>query len=121
MDKSILLVTSETERATGKDLVAFHRSMRIVLNEPVMAHTGIKAGYYANIGSVDKVYREIEIVFTVSKENPHNRRVTDPAFSKGSRYLAVRSTQLFWEHDLCLFGAFEYRWDPIWKVMTIKY
>ena len=121
MDKNILLVTSETERATGKDLIAFHKSLRIVLNEQVINHTGIRAGYYADIGFVDKTNREIEIVFTVSKEKTHNRRVTDPAFSKSSRYLAVRSTQLFWEHNLCLFGAFEYKWDPAWKVMTIKY
>lgn len=121
MDKNILLVTSEESRATGKDLVSFHKSFRLVFNAEVLAHTGIKKDWWANIGFVDKVNREIEITFTVSKENPHNRKVGDPLFSKMSEYLAIRTTQLIWEFELCPFGAFEYSWDPAWKVMTIKF
>lgn len=121
MDKNILLVTSEESRATGKDLVSFHKSFRLVFNAEVLAHTGIKKDWWANIGFVDKVNREIEITFTVSKENPHNRKVGDPLFSKVSEYLAIRTTQLIWEFELCPFGAFEYSWDPAWKVMTIHF
>lgn len=121
MDKNILLVTSDEPRATGKDLVSFHKSFRLVFNAEVLAHTGIKKGWWANIGFVDKVNREIEITFTVSKENPHNRKVGDPLFSKISEYLSICTTQLIWEYELCPFGAFEYSWDPAWKVMIIKF
>ena len=102
-------------------MVSFHKSFRLVFNSDVIAHTGIQKDWWANIGFVDKKERQIEIVFTVSKENPHNRKVGDPLFSKVSEYLAIRTTQLIWEYELCPFGAFEYSWDPVGKVMTIYF
>ena len=121
MDKNILLVTSNEPRATGKDLVSFHKSFRLVLNAEVIAHTGIKKGWWADILSVDKKKRTVEIVFNEEKENPYNRKVGDPLFSKVSEYLAIRTTQLIWEYELCPFGAFEYDWNQEHKIMTIKF
>lgn len=121
MDKNILLVTSEESRATGKDLVSFHKSFRLVFNAEVLATTGIKKDWWADILSVDKNSREIEIAFYKNKEDSHNRKVGDPLFSKVSEYLAIRTTQLIWEFELCPFGAFEYTWDPVCKVMTIHF
>ena len=121
MDRNILLVNSDEPRATGKDMVSFHRSFRLVFNAEVIAHTGLKKGWWANIRFVDKAARQIEIVFTVSKENPHNRKVGDPLFSKVSEYLSVGTSQLIWEYELCPFGAFSYSWDPVGKIMTIHF
>ena len=121
MDRNILLVQSEEKKALKKDLVSFHKSFRLVFNAEVISRTGIQKGWWANIGFVDKVNREIKITFTVSKENSHNRKVGDPLFSKVCEYLAVGTSQLIWEYELCPFGAFEYTWDPEWKVMTIKF
>lgn len=108
MDKNILFVTSNEPRATGKDLVSFHRSFRLVFNAEVLATTGIKKDWWADIRSVDKKKRTIEIQFYTDKENSHCRKVGDPLFSKVSEYLAIRSTQLIWEYEICPFGAFEY-------------
>lgn len=121
MDKHILFVTSEEKKALKKDMVSFHKSFRLVFNSDVIAHTGIKKDWWANIGSVDKVNRKIEITFTESKENSHNRKVGDPLFSKVCEYLAIRTTQLIWEYELCPFGAFEYSWDSMYKVMIIHF
>lgn len=121
MDKNILFVTSNEPRATGKDLVSFHKSFRLVFNAEVIAHTGIKKGWWADIDSVDRANREIKITFAADKKNPHNRKVGDPLFSKVCEYLAVGTSQLIWEYELCPLGAFEYSWNPIWKVMTIKF
>lgn len=121
MDKNILFVISDEARATGKDLVAFHRSFKLVFNAEVIAHTGIKKTWWANISSVDKDKRRIEISFSVERENAHYRKVGDPLFSKVSEYLSVRSTQLLWEFEICPFGAFKYDWDYQHRIMTIKF
>lgn len=121
MDKHILFVISDEPRATGKDLVSFHRSFRLVFNAEVLAHTGIKKSWWADIRLVDREKRSIEIQFTEDKENPHNRKIGDPLFSKVSEYLAIRSTQLLWEWELCPFGAFEYTWDYDNRIMYIKF
>lgn len=121
MDKNILLVKSEESRATGKDLVSFHKSFRLVFNAEVLATTGIKKDWWADILSVDKKERQIVIEFTDNKEKPHNRKVGDPLFSKVSEYLAIRTTQLIWEFELCPFGAFKYSWDSLYKVMVIHF
>ena len=121
MDKNILFVMSDEPRATGKDLVSFHKSFRLVFNAEVLARTGIHKDWWADIRFVDKRERTIEIQFTDSKENPHNRKVGDPLFSKVSEYLAIRTTQLIWEFELCPFGAFEYTWYPDRKVMIIGF
>lgn len=68
MDRNILFVTSDQARATGKDLVSFHKSFRLVFNADVIAHTGIKKGWWAEILSVDKDKRTIEIVFNEEKK-----------------------------------------------------
>lgn len=121
MDKNILFVTSEESRATGKDLVSFHRSFRLVFNAEVLATTGIKKDWWADIRSVDKKKRTIEIQFYTDKENSHCRKVGDPLFSKVSEYLAIRSTQLIWEYELCPFGAFEYSYFSFSKIMVIHF
>ena len=121
MDRNILLVQSEEKKALKKDLVSFHKSFRLVFNAEVIAHTGIQKDWWADILSVDKNNREIEIAFYKSKEDPHNRKVGDPLFSKVSEYLSIRTTQLIWEYELCPFGAFKYSWDPVCKTMTIYF
>lgn len=122
MDKNILFVISDQPRATGKDLVSFHRSFRLVFNAEVLATTGIKKGWWANIRSVNKKKRTIEIQFTTDKEGVHSRKVGDPSFSKvTTEYLCIRSIQLLWEHDLCPLGAFDYSWFSFSKIMLIHF
>lgn len=121
MDRNILLVNSEEPRATGKDMVSFHRSFRLVFNAEVIAHTGIQKGWWAEILSVDKKKRTIEIVFNESKENAYNRKVGDPLFSKTAEYLSIRTTQLIWEFEICPFGAFTYDWNHHHRIMTIHF
>lgn len=108
MDKNILFVISNEARALKKNKVSFHRSFRLVFNADVIAYTGIKKGWWADIRSVDKEKRTIEVVFTEDKVDNHNRRVGDPLFSKVSEYLSIRTTQLIWDFELCPFGAFDY-------------
>jgi hypothetical protein len=121
LDKNILLVTSEESRATGKDLVSFHKSFRLVFNAEVLATTGIKKDWWADIISVDKDRRRIKIKFYSYKNSPHNRKVGDPLFSKTAEYLAICTTQLLWEFELCPFGAFEYTWFWNHRIMIIKF
>ena len=121
MDKNILLVTSEEPRATGKDMVSFHKSFRLVFNAEVLATTGIQKDWWANINKVDRQKRIIEIQFFEDKESSHNRKVGDPLFSKVSEYLAIRTTQLIWEYDICPFGAFEYSWFPTLELMIVHF
>lgn len=121
MDKHILFVTSNEARALRKNKVAFHRSFRLVFNADVIAHTGIKKDWWANIQGVDFDKRTIEISFSEEKVNSQSRKVGDPLFSKVSEYLAIRTTQLIWEHDICLFGAFDYTYFFDHKIMVIHF
>ena len=121
MDKNILLVQSEEKKALKKDLVSFHKSFRLVFNAEVIAHTGIQKGWYADIRSVNKDKRTIVIQFYEDKQDSHNRKVGDPLFSKVCEYLAVGTTQLIWEYELCPFGAFEYHYFSASRVMAIHF
>ena len=121
MDKNILFVTSEEKKALKKDMVSFHKSFRLVFNSDVIAHTGMRKDWWANIVAVDKDDRKVFITFLEERENSHNRKVGDPLFSKVSEYLSIRTTQLIWEYELCPFGAFEYSWDPEFKLMIVHF
>lgn len=121
MDKNILFVTSEEESAKGKNLVSFHKSFRLNFNQEVIYHTRIEKGMYANIVSVNRENRTIRIMFSEEKLDAESRIVSDPQFSKVSRYLCIRTTQLIWNHDLCPLGAFMYEWNHLLSLMTIYY
>lgn len=121
MDKTILFVQSNEENAKGKDLVSFHKSFKLNFNQEVLCRTRLERGMYANIVSVNKEKRTIKIMFSEEKLDSHSRIVSDPMFSKVSRYLCIRTTQLIWEHDICPLGAFEYEWNHALMLMTIHY
>jgi hypothetical protein len=121
MDKTILFVRSDEENAKGKDLVSFHRALRVNLNQEVLCRTRLKRGMYANIVSVNRENRTIKIMFSEEKLDSHSRIVSDPMFSKVSQYLCIRTTQLIWEHDICLLGAFKYDWNRQLMTMIIHY
>lgn len=121
MDKTILFVQSDEENAKEKNLVSFHKSFRLNFNQTVINRTRLERGMYANIVSVNKEKRTIKIMFSEEKLDSHSRIVSDPMFSKVSRYLCIRTTQLIWEHDICPLGAFEYEWNHPLMLMTIHY
>ena len=121
MDKNILFVQSDEENAKGKDLVSFHKSFKLNFNQEVLNRTRIDKGMYANIISVNKRDRTIKIMFSEEKLDSDSRIVSDPQFSKVSRYLSIRTTQLIWNHDLCPLGAFKYEWNHPLSLMTIYY
>lgn len=120
MDKTILFVQSE-ETALGKDLVSFHKSFKLNFNQEVISRTHLTKGMYANIVSVNKAKRTIRIMFSEEKVDAESRIVSDPMYSKVSRYLSIRTTQLIWNHDLCPLGAFKYEWNHPLSLMTIYY
>lgn len=121
MDKTILFVQSDEENAKGKDLVSFHKSFKLNFNQEVISRTHLKKGMYANIVSVNREKRTIRIMFSEEKLDAESRIVSDPQFSKVSRYLCIRTTQLIWNHDLCPLGAFKYEWNHLLSLMTIYY
>ena len=124
MEKTILFVQSEEERATRKDLVSFHKSFRLVFNEDCISRIGISKGMYATVISVDREYREIKVEFTEEKKDRTSRIVGDPKFSKRVSYLSVRiSPILLWEYDICLLGAFKFSCfsEKDSKIIYIKY
>lgn len=121
MDKTILFVQSEEERATGKDLVSFHKSFRLNFNQEVIGRTCLKKGMYANIVSVNRQNRTIRIMFSEEKLDRDSRIVSDPSFSNICKYLCIRTTQLIWDHDLCPLGAFKYEWNQLLNLMIIYF
>lgn len=121
MDKNILFVQSDEENAKGKDLVSFHKSFKLNFNQEVLNRTRIDKGMYANIISVNKRERTIKIMFSEEKLDSCSRIVGDPMFSKVSIYRCIRTTQLLWDHDICLLGAFKYDWNHALMLMTIHY
>ena len=121
MDKTILFVQSDEEHAKGKDLVSFHKSFKLNFNQEVISRTRLEKGMYANIIGVNTKERMIRIMFSEEKIDAESRIVSDPMYSKVSRYLCIRTTQLIWHHDLCPLGAFKYEWNQPLSLMTIYY
>lgn len=117
-DKNILLVTSEESKALNKNLVAFHKSFKLVFNATVLAHLNIRKGQFANFYA-DIKHRRVYVKFFDDKDSTTYRKVYDPRFSKVSEYLAINIKKLLWLHDLVCLGAFEYEWYPESKTMCI--
>lgn len=119
-DSNILLVRSEEKKALNKDLVAFHKSFKLVFNSNVLAHTHIRKAQFATFYA-DIEHRRIYVKFHDDKIDSSARKVFDPMFSKVSEYLAINIKSLIWTHSIVCLGAFEYEWYHESKTMVIHF
>lgn len=117
---NITYVQSDITRATNLDLVSFHRSHRLVLNETVLKNTGIDTGMYALVIDVDKNARHIKLLFSdVKLEGSY--KVGDLSLNQANRYASMYTRYIIYTYGILCYGAFEYSYEHKSKIMTIKY
>lgn len=114
MDKHILFVKSDvdsTKALKNKDLVSFHKQPRMCFNATTLEKCRIYAGMYARFMMVNHNSRRI--ILQVAKEEDivdkkKWYKITNPKVSKYNRYCYIRTTNLLFDHEMLLLGAFEY-------------
>lgn len=109
MDKHILFVKSDidsTKALKNKELVSFHKQPRVCFNRTTLEKCGIREGMYARFASVDYARRTIRL--EVEETRPDLYKSQYYKIDNRNTYCYIRTTHLLFEHEIVLYGAFEF-------------
>lgn len=125
MDKHILFVKSDidsTKALKNKDLVSFHKQPRVCFNRTTLEKCGIREGMYARFASVDYTNRVIRLEVEEKRPTLYKReyyKITNPNVDNRNTYCYIRTTNLMFNHDIVLYGAFDFDVHESWRQLHL--
>lgn len=114
MDKTILFVESDittTRKQTHNNLVSFYVQLRMCFNETTLYRSGIDEGMYARFMYNDTSTRTISLEISSYKPDTFKSKwykICNLCTKQSNKYLTIRTTQLLYDFEIVLHGAFKY-------------